>query len=167
MLSTYHTTEGIVIKKTPYKEADFLVRVLARDFGKIDLRVRGARKHNSKLNSHLDFLDQAHISFVKNGDHIPTIIDAEKILSSVHWFGTKNSFPEAVKIARAIDLIIPLEVKDVKLFFLLRHFFGGFYEKSGEAFARRVILHEGYGKAIALPAHAQDFIMNIWPALKN
>src|SRR3990167_5298288 len=107
MSSTYHTTEGIVIKKTPYGEADFLARVLTKDFGKIDLRVRGARKHNSKLNSHLDLLDYVSVSFVKNGDRVPTIIDSQKISNFGSLSVMENSFTEATKVIHAIDLLIP------------------------------------------------------------
>lgn len=167
MSSVYYTTEGIILKKTPQREYDFLVRILTHDFGKIDLRARGARKSNAKLNAHLDFLDEISISFVKNGDNIPTIIDSKKISSNTHWFKSQNSLREAAHIARVIDLIIPLEVKDVKLFSLVRHFFVSGNQNSAEYFVRSIILHEGYGKALSLPIHAQDFIIKEWPVLKS
>ncbi|MEK7560104.1 MAG: DNA repair protein RecO [Patescibacteria group bacterium] len=167
MSSTYYTTEGIVLKKTPYGEADFLVRILTLDFGKIDLRARGVRKEKSKLNSHLDFLDQISISFVKNGEGIPTIIDAEKIFSHVHWFLGERILREAGKVARFLDLIIPLEAKDAKLFCAAVKFFAGSYQKTGQSFARDVILYEGYGDTLSLPPEAQDFIMKEWQTLKS
>lgn len=167
MSSTYHTTEGIVIKKTPYGEADFLVRVLTKDFGKIDLRARGARKYNSKLNSHFDFLDQVNLSFVKSGDHVPTIIDADKISPNIYPPNIEDNLPEAIKVAHSLDLLIPLEVKDSKIFAMSQHFFTNGDERGGEYLIKSVILHEGYGNVESLPASAQDFIMNIWPILKN
>lgn len=167
MLSVYHTTEGIVLKKTPQRECDFLVRVLTNDFGKIDLRARGARKSNAKLNAHLDFLDEISVSFVKNGDNLPIIIDSKKISSNTHWFQSQNSLREAGHIARVIDLIIPLEVRDTNLFSLVRRFFVSGNQNSAEHFVRSIILHEGYGKALSLPTYAQDFIIKEWPILKN
>lgn len=167
MSSAYHTTKGVVLRKTPYGEADFLVRVLTRDFGKIDLRIRGARKHNSKLNSHLDFLDEVDMSFVKNGDGMPTIIDSQRILTDNHWFKNQSDLTEVVKVSYAVDLLIPFEVKDVKLFSMVRDFFVNASRNNVEHFIRCVILHEGYGKASFLPNDVSGFIIKEWPALKN
>lgn len=163
MASTYHTTEGIVIKKTPYGEADFLVRVLTRDFGKIELRARGARLAKSKLNSHLDFLDFANISFVKNGDRIPTVIDSEKKFLSANW-RTEENLLENTKVVRSLDVLVPFEVKDDKLFSMISHFFSRNSEKQGQQLVGSVIVHEGYGKTSALPQEIQGFIMKEWPA---
>ena len=57
MPSAYFKTEGLVMKKMPFGEADFLVRVLTKDFGKMDALAKGARKTASKLNPHLDILN--------------------------------------------------------------------------------------------------------------
>lgn len=162
MSSTYYTTEGIVIKKTPYGEADFWVRVLTRDFGKIDLRMRGGRKYNSKLNSHLDFLDCANVSFVKNGENMPTIIDSQKILSNEQWVYEENNLREAVLVARAMDLLIPFEVRDTKVFLLFKKFFES--KVDAKSVLEDIVSHEGYGKVSALPKEAQDFIISKWPA---
>lgn len=159
MSSTYHTTEGIVLKKTPYGEADFLVRVLTKDFGKIELRARGARNAKSKLNSHLDFLDFTSVSFVKNGDRVPTIIDSEK-----KSLRTQENFIENAKTARSLDLLVPFEVKDAKLFSMISGFFSRNSEKQGQQLIESVIVHEGYGKTSALPQEIQSFIMKEWPA---
>ena len=167
MSSTYHTTEGIVLKKTPYGEADFLARILTKDFGKIDLRMRGARKHNSKLNPHLDLLDCVGMSFVKNGDRVPTVIDSQKISNFGNLSRNSNNFTEAAKIIRAIDLLMPLEVKDHKLFFVVKDFLASFPKISSENFLRNIISHEGYGKALSLPESVQEFIINTWPLLKS
>lgn len=167
MSSTYHTTEGIVIKKTPYGEADFWVRVLTKDFGKIDLRARGVRKYNSKLKSHLDFLDHSNISFVKNEDRVPTIIDAEKISSNNNNFLNTEKLRDTLNVMRVIDEIIPLEVKDFKLFSLARDFLTSDIDNYSALFMQNVIFHEGYGMVSSLPTSTQDFIIKKWPVLKN
>ena len=167
MSSTYHTTEGIVLKKTPYGEADFLARILTKDFGKIDFRVRGARKYNSKLNPHLDLLDYVNVSFVKNNERMPTIIDSQKISNFDNLSATENGFTEVVKTIYAIDLLIPLEVKDSNLFLATQDFLESFPKTGSELFLKNVILHEGYGKVLSLPESVQKFIINTWPVLKS
>ena len=48
-----HFTDGIILKKDQYREADFLITVLTKDFGKIRLAARGVRKQEAKLRGHI------------------------------------------------------------------------------------------------------------------
>ena len=43
------TTQGIVLRETNYKEADKILTVLTRDWGKRTVKARGCRRKNSKL----------------------------------------------------------------------------------------------------------------------
>lgn len=45
----YFKTEGIVLRETQYRDADKLLNVLTRDYGKITLKARGVRKNSSPL----------------------------------------------------------------------------------------------------------------------
>lgn len=45
----YLTTQGIVLRETNYKEADKILTVLTRDFGKRTVKARSCRRKNSKL----------------------------------------------------------------------------------------------------------------------
>src|SRR3989338_8221854 len=98
MPSSYFKTEGLVMKKMPFGEADFLVRLLTKDFGKMDVLAKGARKTASKLNAHLDMLNLVRIQFVKNGERIPTLTDAEIILRFDDWFSDAESISVAGRI---------------------------------------------------------------------
>lgn len=42
------SVEGIILKKTPYKENDMILHVYTRDYGKIGILARGVRKLTSK-----------------------------------------------------------------------------------------------------------------------
>jgi DNA repair protein RecO (recombination protein O) len=67
-----YTTEGIILKRTDFGEADSLFTVYTRDFGKIRARAQGIRKENAKLKGHLEPFSLSLIAFVngKNGFRI-------------------------------------------------------------------------------------------------
>jgi len=45
----YITTQGIVLRVTPYNDTDALLTVLSRDLGKITVKARGLKRKNSPL----------------------------------------------------------------------------------------------------------------------
>src|SRR3989344_6343947 len=106
MSSAYFKTEGVVLRKMPFGEADFLVRVFTRDFGKMDVLAKGARKTISKLNPHLDILNHIRLQFVKNGERMPTLTDAEIISGFGNWFLDANRISTAGRILKTIDLVV-------------------------------------------------------------
>src|SRR3989338_7448391 len=106
MPSVYYKSEGLVMKKMPFAEADFLVRILSKDFGKIDILAKGARKTASKLNLHLDILNHIRVSYVKNGDRLPTLIDAEILERLDDWFSDADLLSAAGRILQVLDMLI-------------------------------------------------------------
>ena len=166
MPSAYFKTEGLVIKKMPFGEADFLVRVLTKDFGKIDILAKGARKTASKLNLHLDILNHIRMQFVKNGERLPTLMDAEIISRFDDWFLSADKLSVAGKILQVLDMTVLTGARDEKLFFMLLDFFGKAEdEKSAVDFLRSFFEHEGYGNT--LPPEFEERILRLWPHLKN
>lgn len=59
-----HHTQALILRKDEWSEADWLVTALSRDFGKIRLRVQGARKHGAKLQGHIEPGSISELSFV-------------------------------------------------------------------------------------------------------
>ena len=168
MPSAYYSTEGIVIKKMLYSEHDFLVRILTRDFGKIEVLARGARKPLSKLNQNIDFLDLVDFFFVKNGG-LPTLIDASAKNKCVFDF---KSFSVAGRVAKTLDFVTPYEDADKVSYSLIKSYFTGrnFAENKSVEFLKAVFSHEGYGPSFAesfLPGDVKESIMSIWPALRS
>src|SRR3989344_7862165 len=176
MPSNYYSTEGLIVKKMPFGEADFLVRVLTRDFGKIDILAKGARKSASKLNSHLDILNRVRLNFVKpastrsslggNGDRIPTLTDAEIISRHDDWFSDSQSLSVAGRVLQVLDLIILHQSKDEELFLTAVDFFSKHdpSEENAVKFFRLVFAHEGHGGE--LPPEQFQNIIKLWPRLR-
>lgn len=77
-----HHTHALILKKDEWSEADWLVTALSRDFGKIRLRVQGARKHGAKLQGHIEPGSISEFSFVlgRNGYRLTTARLVEPLL---------------------------------------------------------------------------------------
>src|SRR3989338_8527338 len=159
MPSAYFKTEGLIIKKMPFAEADFLVRVFTKDFGKMDALAKGARKTASKLNPHLDILNHIRMQFVRNGERIPTLMDAEIIAKYDDWFSVAD------------------KLSIMWRFLLVLYFFSAIGAGSAETsggqslehnalnFLREFFKHEGHGDS--LPEEREEDILRIWPRLKS
>jgi DNA repair protein RecO len=163
-------TEGMVLKKIPFGEADFLVRVMTRDFGKMDILAKSARKSTSKLNMHLDLMNYTRVMFIKNGDRLPTLTDAEVQERYDEWFLDEDKIGIAGKALRTIDALFPSQVADSFVFEGTRDFFAkptSSYDIA-KGFIRSMCSHEGYGdppQVDALPHHAAAVIIHLWPDL--
>lgn len=76
---SYHiyTTDGIILKRTPFGEANILLHILTLDFGLIVASARSARLSVSKLRGALQEYSYVSVSCVKgkNGWKITNVID--------------------------------------------------------------------------------------------
>lgn len=174
MPTVYYTTEGLVLRKMPFGEADFLVRVLTRDFGKTDIVAKGARKSASKLNPHLDILHFIRISFVQNGERLPTLTDAEIIERFDDWFSETDRVATAGRILKTIDALVHAGERDPGLLDIVLASLRSIKNKAdvdelGHHFTQSFLAHQGYGARAdysLLPPEVADTIMNVWPNSK-
>lgn len=71
-----YTTHGIIIKAKPTGEADKILSVFTKSFGRVELYVKGARNITSKLRPHLELYCYLRVSFVAGKDFF-RLTDAE------------------------------------------------------------------------------------------
>lgn len=57
-------TQGVILKKSPYREFDEIFTIYTKDFGKIEAIGRGIKKPAAKLANHLQVFDYSNIEFV-------------------------------------------------------------------------------------------------------
>ena len=69
------TTQGIVLRETNYKEADKILTVLTRDWGK---RTRGCRRKNSKLTAASQLLVYSELTLSERGE-FTTLTEADPL----------------------------------------------------------------------------------------
>ena len=117
-----HSTEGIILKKDPYGEADLLVTILTKDFGKIKVMAQGVRKEAAKLKGHLELLAYSAISFVI-GKNFYRLTSAE---AKDFFLGLRGDFSKlriAYYITNLIDSNAFEEKGDARLFRLAHETF--------------------------------------------
>jgi len=80
-----YKTEGIIIRKRDLTEADRLITVYTKDFGKILLKAKAVKKNQAKLKGHLELFLHSHLMFAQ-GRGLDIAIGAETIdsFSVVH-----------------------------------------------------------------------------------
>jgi DNA repair protein RecO len=72
-------TEGIILSRTNYGEADRIITLLTPDHGKLRLMAKGVRKINSKLAGGIELFCTSNISFIKGRGEIGTLTSTRLI----------------------------------------------------------------------------------------
>ena len=93
-----YKTEGIVLKSIEYQEADKIVTIYTKDYGKITAIAKGVRKTKSKFGSSLEILTYSIFLFYK-GRNLD-IVSQTEILES--FFSTSK---EVIKFAFAANCV--------------------------------------------------------------
>jgi DNA repair protein RecO (recombination protein O) len=93
-----YKTEGIVLKSMEYEEADKIVTIYTKDYGKITAIAKGVRKTKSKFGSSLEILTYS-IFLIYKGRNID-IVSQTEILES--FFSTSK---EVIKFAFATNCV--------------------------------------------------------------
>lgn len=62
-----YTSEGIVLSRKNYSEADRILVVLSKHFGKLSLLAKGVRKIKSKKRGHIEIFSKLKFSAVRGG----------------------------------------------------------------------------------------------------
>lgn len=100
------TTEGIIIKRKNYGEADRLITLYTRKHGKIQVKATGVRKITSRRSPHVELLNYSVIQ-VHKGRTYPVLTEAEVIED---FSGIKNDLEKvgfAYHLCELIDGLCP------------------------------------------------------------
>lgn len=72
-------TNGIILSRTDYGEADRILTVLTPDHGKLRLKARGVRKVKSKLAGGIELFSTSHITYIEGRGELGTLISTRLI----------------------------------------------------------------------------------------
>src|SRR5665648_118634 len=114
-----YKTEGIVLKSTEYEEADKIVTIYTKNYGKITAIAKGVRKTKSKFGSSLEILTLS-IFLIHKGRNID-IVSQTEILES--FFTTSKEVIKFAFAGNCVELINKLTEErevNVGLFNLLK-----------------------------------------------
>ncbi|HUD05587.1 MAG TPA: DNA repair protein RecO [Candidatus Saccharimonadales bacterium] len=74
-----HNTQGVILRRTNYGEADRIISFITSEFGKQSLIAKGVRKSKSKLAGGIEFFSVSDISFIEGKHSLGTLISTRLI----------------------------------------------------------------------------------------
>jgi DNA repair protein RecO (recombination protein O) len=113
-------TEGIIIKRHNFNEADRMVTIYTKDLGKIGVKATGVRRITSRRASHIELLNDVSISLYKKSQ-TPVLIEAQMINSFSEIKNNLEKMGYAYHICELIDGLCPEGEEQVDIFHLVKN----------------------------------------------
>lgn len=113
-------TEGIIIKRKNYGEADRLLTVLTKNNGKILVKATGIRRIASRRSPHVELLNHSLLGLYK-GKFYAILTEAHTI---ENFSSIKNNLEKmgyAYHLCELIDGLCPENQENTKVFYLLKN----------------------------------------------
>mgnify|MGYP001615054604 CR=1 FL=1 len=119
---THYRSEGLILKKIDRGEANQLLTIYTKDFGKLEILGKAIRKISSKLRAGAEVFYLSEIEFIQ-GKNYKTLTDAVLINKFPDIQNNLNGLKTAHLIARMTDKLVKGEEPDGRLWRLLRKTF--------------------------------------------
>lgn len=111
-------SEGIIIKRHNFGEADRILTIFTKHYGKIQAKAIGIRRITSKRSSHLELLNLVNFNFYK-GRTIPLVLETQAIESFPLMKDDLTKIGFAFHICELIDGLCPDNQESREIFTLL------------------------------------------------
>ncbi len=83
LLVPTYLTEGVILRRVDYGEADRILTVLTREHGKIGVIARGVRRSGSRLAAHTDLFARSRMQLARGRGELDVLTQAETLGSTV------------------------------------------------------------------------------------
>ena len=117
MFRTY-TAEAIIIKRLNLNEADRLLTIFAKNYGKKKIMAKGIRRLTSRKKGHLELFNQARL-FIAKGKNIDIVTEAKTINNFSNLRKNLSSVRIAYLFAELIDQLTAEEQENNQVYNLL------------------------------------------------
>jgi DNA repair protein RecO (recombination protein O) len=112
--------EGIILKRRNFGEADRIITVFTREFGKMQIKAKGVRKIASKRSSHIEPLNRSSLSLYK-GHMFPILTEATTIESYADIKEDLERIGFAYHLCELVDGLCPENQEMGEVFTLLQN----------------------------------------------
>jgi DNA repair protein RecO (recombination protein O) len=112
-------TEGIIIKRRNFGEADRILTVMTRDYGKLQIKATGVRKITSRRSAHIELLNHTILHLYKG--HTFSVLTEAKMIDD--FAPVKEHFDKvgfAYHLCELVDGLCPENQENRNVFFLLQ-----------------------------------------------
>lgn len=121
-MSQILSTEAICLRRMPWRETSRLATLLTRDYGKIEICAKGARRPGSRFGAALEILTLSRITFYhREHRHLAILSDAEIIDDYPALRSSLQYLRAGAIIADFTDQCFPLHTPATDGFLLLRN----------------------------------------------
>lgn len=162
----YLRTEGIILARRNFGEADRILTIYTKDYGKISAIAKGVRRPKSKKGGHVELGSWCKL-FVAKGKNLDLLTEVE----TKKAFGIDNfSNVKANKIYHLLELVDSLtqhEQKNQKVFFLLLQYLaeiskGNNFDLISSVFKVKLLSELGFFSAKSLKgSKSQEFLQSL------
>ncbi len=117
----YLATEGVILSRKNFGEADRLLTIYTKDHGKIAAIAKGVRRPRSKKAGHLELGNWCKV-FMAKGKNIDLLTEVEvKRAFGIAQFGEKKA-NKIYHLLEIVDILTPANQKNLRVFSLLVSF---------------------------------------------
>ena len=117
----YFTTEGVILKKSNFGEADRLLTIFTRDHGKITCIAKGARRPRSKKAGHIELGNWCKL-FVAQGKNIDLLTEVQlKRAFGISEFNEEKA-NQIYHLLEIVENLTATHQKNREVFILLVHY---------------------------------------------
>lgn len=118
----HYRTQGFILKKVDRGEADQLLTIYTKDFGKLEILAKGIRKISSKLRAGVEIFYLSEIEFIQ-GKTQKTLTDAILIEKFENLRKDLRKLKILYKISEDFDNLVFAQEPDEKIWHLLNEIF--------------------------------------------
>jgi hypothetical protein len=116
-------TEGIIIKRRNFGEADRILTVFTRDHGKLHIKASGVRKITSRRSGQIELLNQAVLGLYK-GNGFPILTEAKMLNDFADLKMDLDKIGFAYHLCELVDGLCPEDQEQRAVYELLRETLG-------------------------------------------
>lgn len=121
-MAIYYRTEGFALKKKNWFEADQVLTIYTKDFGKLNILGRAIRKIKSKLRAGTEFFCALEIEFIQ-GRIGKTLTNAVSVKKFKDIRGDLKKMEVANQINTIVDSLVKGQEKDIEIWILINQIF--------------------------------------------
>jgi DNA repair protein RecO (recombination protein O) len=100
------STDGVVLRRTSYQEADRILTVLTSEHGKISLIAKGVRKSKSKLAGGIELFAVNQLSYISGRSSLNTLTSSRSKQNFKHIVGDLDRTMRAYEYLKIIDKLV-------------------------------------------------------------
>ena len=136
----HYRTKGFILKKKNRGEADQILTIYTKDFGRLEVLAKSIRKIASKLRSGAEIFCLSEIEFVQ-GKNYKTLTDALVIKKFENLKRSLLRLKIAYKISETFDHLVKGEGIDEKIWYLLKETFAKLNNPQSKHFNLQLIYY--------------------------